>query len=79
MNKTMAKKIRFAFQTEAERDAALKELTGSSNYRHLIMSTRNSPSNFFLYVQTTGSLIYDIIANNSIVAIAEKHGGTVVA
>ena len=67
--RTMSKKIRFAFTSEVKRDDALKELSGSSNFRHLttsILNSTNSPEPcYYLFVQTTGSLIYDVVSKNS--------------
>lgn len=76
-NRTMTKNLRFTFTTKAERDAALAELSESSNYRHLITKAHdnNDSACFYLFVQATGSIIYDSIAKNSIKAIVEKHGG----
>ena len=77
--RTMSKRIRFAFISEVKRDDALQELSGSSNFRHLttsiLNSTRGSEPCYYLFVQTTGSLIYDIVSKNSIEAIMNKHGG----
>lgn len=70
----MSKRMRFAFTSEAERDDALQELSTSSNFRHLTTSIINEPC-CYLFVQTTGSLIYDVVSKNSIEAIMNRHGG----
>ena len=77
--RTMSKRIRFAFTSEAKRDDALKELSGSSKFRHLTTSILNTTNGsepcYYLFVQTTGSLIYDLVAKDSIAAIMNKYGG----
>lgn len=75
-NRTMDKKfLRFMFENKAERNAALTELSESSNYRHLITKTSDNSACFYLFVQATGSIAIDLAAKNSITAIVEKHGG----
>lgn len=78
MQRGLQRKIRFAFDSLESREGAMKELD-KSDFRHLTTSTFNAIKSeepcFYLFVQTTGSFIYDSVSKNSIEAIMGRHGG----